>query len=76
MKVQYKKGPCKNARCCPKGDTHGRVVELQGGARFVRGGDAVELDDKTGTKLIADHPGMFEKVGGKAPAKKSVEAKK
>ena len=75
MKVIYKAGPCKHKQCCPKGDTHQPVVELRDGARFVRGGDPVELSDVFGKKLIDDHPGMFEAVG-KAPAKKPVEAKK
>lgn len=75
MKVIYKAGPCKHKQCCPRGDTHQRVVGLAGGARFERGGDAVELSDDVGKKLIADHPGMFSEVV-KAPAKKPAEEKK
>lgn len=74
MKIRYKAGPC-SKRCCPEGDTHLQVVELRGGARFVRGGDAVEVSDELGKKLIADHPGMF--VGPSTPtAKKPAEVKK
>lgn len=68
MKVIYKAGPCKHKRCCPKGDTHQRVVEVRNGPRFVRGGDSVEMSDDAGKKLIADHP-VFEEEG-KAPSKK------
>lgn len=75
MKVIYKKGPCSHKQCCPKGDTHLGVVELVGGARFVRGGESVELTDKDGEKLISDHPGMFAEEA-KAKVAKSLPSLK
>ncbi len=75
MKVIYKKGPCSHKQCCPKGDTHQRIVELGGGARFERGGAPVTMDRAAGEKLISDHPGMFAEEGN-PKVKPTLAAKK
>jgi hypothetical protein len=75
MKIQYKAGPCKHKQCCPQGDTHQKIVEVNKGPRFERGGDPQECSDELGKKLIADHPGMFEE-SRKTSAKKATPVTK
>lgn len=77
MWIKYVKGPCKDADCCVGGKNrrHLPSVEIRGPVMFEAGGDAMEVDDKAGEKLLKDHPRLFKKSSPPKPEPAATVAK-